>query len=134
MIIEAGPAQRTWAKSFNKLQFNQVEDQIKKGFQQIMSQNKKNQLIMLKNQIKEDICTFDYLKKLITPNLNSKILSNEIENINDVIDFEMKNDKFESSILWKQYTFEWFAPESTRNFIIQPSFYQKESQLMIEHP
>ncbi|EWS72865.1 glutathionylspermidine synthase family protein, putative (macronuclear) [Tetrahymena thermophila SB210] len=50
-----------------------------------MIQNKKNQLCMFKNQSKEDTCTFNCLKKLMIPDQNFIVLSDDIENINEVM-------------------------------------------------
>ncbi|EAR93848.1 glutathionylspermidine synthase (macronuclear) [Tetrahymena thermophila SB210] len=134
-IIEAGQAQKLWAEQFQLLQFNNIDFEIKQGLQKIMEQNGKSKLFMLNNSNWEDKCTFNYLHSLIKPFLaNISIDTKNISKIENVIENELKSDNFKSSIILKQYPFEWLASESTYNFFTNPQFYDNKSQIMIEPP
>ncbi|KAL4466088.1 hypothetical protein ABPG74_004325 [Tetrahymena malaccensis] len=133
-IIEAGPAQRIWADEFKLLQFNNIENQIKLGFQNILQKNQKTKLLMFQNQDFEDKCTFNYLNSILEPFLQAKIESQNIESIDECIEKELTQDNFKQSIIWRQYPFEWLASETTRNYFTNPQFYNNNSQTMIEPP
>ncbi|EAR87554.1 glutathionylspermidine synthase (macronuclear) [Tetrahymena thermophila SB210] len=133
-IIEAGPAQKIWAEEFKLLQFNNIENQIKLGFQNILQQNKKTKLLMFQNQDLEDKCTFSYLNSILEPFLQAKIECQNIESIDECLENELKQDSFKKSIIWRQYPFEWLASETTRSYFTDPKFYNINSQTMIEPP
>ncbi|KAL4485779.1 hypothetical protein ABPG72_012319 [Tetrahymena utriculariae] len=133
-IIEAGPAQKIWADEFKLLQFNNIENQIKLGFQNILQQNQKTKLLMFQNQDFEDKCTFNYLNSILEPFLQAKIECQNIESIDECLENELNQDGFKKSIIWRQYPFEWLASETTRNYFTNPKFYNCKSQTIIEPP
>ncbi|KAL4455315.1 hypothetical protein ABPG74_012467 [Tetrahymena malaccensis] len=134
-IIEAGPAQKIWAEQFQLFQFNNIDTEIKQGLQKIMEKNGKSQLYILDNSSLEDQSTFNYLNYLINPFLtNITIKKDNISKIDQIIENELNLDNFNSSIILKQYPFEWLASQSTHKFFVNPQFYNNNSQIMIEPP